>query len=110
MLEGDGTFNRKAGALENITLVRGLHKAAFSVRNLFSKEAATLEGTINGVAFTGAVEKSDGKTILTLTPVYTEKDDDKRIANFVKVISHDMGIDDTANFAIKIAGAGEKKE
>lgn len=109
-VEGDGVFNRKAGSFENITLVRGPHKAEFSMSHLFGKGPLTLDGKINGVAFTGVTEKTDGKTVLVITPVYAERDDDKRIENFVKVIGHDMGIDNAVGFAIKIAGIEEQKE
>ena len=110
MIEGDGVFNRKAGSFENITLVRGLHKAEFSVHHIFGKESISVEGKLNGVAFTGTTKQVDGKTILVIKPVYTEKDDDKRIANFVKVLSHDMAIDNAANFAVETDNAAEQKE
>lgn len=104
-IEGYGVFKRSKQSLGNITLTRGPHRAIFSVDNIFSEDSLSLDGTINGVAFTGTVEKRGDQKILKIIPVYTEKDDDKRVLNFIKIISKDIAIDDKADFIIEVDDA-----
>lgn len=111
-IEAAGLYNRRLThvVFENFVLTHGGRRATLTVTiNGDDNAPATLEGDVDGAAFTGRVETPDaGNNILRIMPAAADGPDFEKVASFAQDFAKDLALGGKETDPVRLVIGNEK--